>query len=262
MCHVSKRGKNDIYIVYYISTVVTSKNCTLPRCLSVLQFNFLVTKMSILRISDLVDILWHLRLFAFFSNSGCFSWLFLRHGIMTSTSTLKTTHFFFHHKKPAFSSKDSNLLASLQVSDPKACKSWSSVKMRWNWWWKITVQITRCLRPGTHFAFINTTTGCFFRSASLPARISSDTSKDIVSMVWFFVWLSHSHVTVDGSEIRRSPAEVGNLSPWFYQGFCDHPRWLALGFLNHQQITSELSWPSLAAKCWTSRRRMELSQAI
>ena len=93
MCHVSKRGKNDICILY-ISTVVTSKNCTLPWCLSVLQFNFLVTKMSILRISDLVDILWHLRLFAFFSSSGCFSWLFLRHGIMTSTSTLKATHFF------------------------------------------------------------------------------------------------------------------------------------------------------------------------
>ncbi len=38
--------------------------------------------------------------------------------------------------------------------------------------------------------------------------------------------------TVDGSEIRRSPVEVGSLSHYL-QGFI-HSRWLA-GFLNHQQ---------------------------
>ena len=32
-------------------------------------------------------------------------------------------------------------------------------------------------------------------------------------------------VTVDGSEIRRSPVEVGNLSHYF-PGFFYHPRWL------------------------------------
>lgn len=97
----------------------------------------------------------------------------------------KNHSFFFHHKKPAFSSKDSNLLASLQVSDPKACKSWSSAKMRWNWWWKsqfksrgACAQNALCLNQYYY--------RLFFRSASLPARISSDTSKDIVSMVWFF----------------------------------------------------------------------------
>ena len=50
------------------------------------------------------------------------------------------------------------------------------------------------------------------------------------------------YATVDGSEIRRSPAEVGRLTviPLF-TGFEGHPRWLALGFLNHQQYLCTFS---------------------
>ena len=40
--------------------------------------------------------------------------------------------------------------------------------------------------------------------------------------------------TVDGSEIRLSPVEVGSLSPLFTTGFCHIPAG-CLGFLNHQQ---------------------------
>ena len=40
--------------------------------------------------------------------------------------------------------------------------------------------------------------------------------------------------TVDGSEIRRSPAEVGSFTPLFTR-FQKHPRWFFAGFLNHQQ---------------------------
>ena len=43
--------------------------------------------------------------------------------------------------------------------------------------------------------------------------------------------------TVDGSEIRRSPVEVGSFSHHL-QGFI-HPKWLA-GFLNHQQYLPHL----------------------
>ena len=40
--------------------------------------------------------------------------------------------------------------------------------------------------------------------------------------------------TVDGSEIRQTqPVELGTLSHDF-RGFI-HPRWLGMGFLNHQQ---------------------------
>ena len=37
-------------------------------------------------------------------------------------------------------------------------------------------------------------------------------------------WSHQGQVTVDGSEIRRSPVEVGSLSQYL-QGFV-HPRWL------------------------------------
>ena len=42
-----------------------------------------------------------------------------------------------------------------------------------------------------------------------------------------------THTTVDGSEMRRSPAKVDSLS-MYLQGFGIHPRWLFTGFLNHQ----------------------------
>ena len=45
--------------------------------------------------------------------------------------------------------------------------------------------------------------------------------------------------TGDGSEIRRSPVELGGLSHYL-QGLKNHPRWLALGFLNHQQYDTQL----------------------
>ena len=41
------------------------------------------------------------------------------------------------------------------------------------------------------------------------------------------------NATIDGSEILRSPVQVGSLSHRL-QGFI-HPRWLGMGFLNHQQ---------------------------
>lgn len=98
--HVScvKKGKNDICILHIHPQLLHPK---IVLCLGVfllIQFNFW-SPLSIPRISDLVDILWHLRLLAFFSSSGCFSWLFLRQGIMTSTSTLKPL-ISFHHKSP------------------------------------------------------------------------------------------------------------------------------------------------------------------
>ena len=257
-----KKGENDIYIVYYIATVVTSKNCTLPRCLSVLQFNFLVTKMSILRISDLVDILWHLRLFAFFSNSGCFSWLFLRHGIMTSTSTLKTTHFFPPQKARLLLER----LQSAGFPTSKWSKSMQKLELCENevkLVMKITVQNHEVLAQDDALCLNQYYyPAVFFGQRAYQHAFHQTPPKTLYQWSGFFL-VEPLPFTVDGSEIRRSPADVGNLSPWFYQGFCDHPRWLALGFLNHQQITSESSWPSLpASSCWTSRRRMELSQAI
>ena len=41
-------------------------------------------------------------------------------------------------------------------------------------------------------------------------------------------------VTVDGSEIRRSPVEVGSFFLHYLQGFCRSQVVIA-GFLNHQQ---------------------------
>ncbi len=41
-------------------------------------------------------------------------------------------------------------------------------------------------------------------------------------------------IFVDGSEIRPSPVDMVNI-PLFTTGFI-HVRWLALGFLNHQQL--------------------------
>ena len=40
---------------------------------------------------------------------------------------------------------------------------------------------------------------------------------------------------VDGSEIWRAPVEVGSLSHYLRLVFYIHLKWLALGFLNHQQ---------------------------
>ena len=42
--------------------------------------------------------------------------------------------------------------------------------------------------------------------------------------------------TADGSEIRRSPVEVGSLWPIMYKVSKTSKRWLALGFLNHQPV--------------------------
>ena len=39
---------------------------------------------------------------------------------------------------------------------------------------------------------------------------------------------------VSMEEIQRSPVEGKVVYPMIYKGFI-HPRWLALGFLNHQQ---------------------------
>ena len=41
--------------------------------------------------------------------------------------------------------------------------------------------------------------------------------------------------TVDGSEIRRSPVEVGSL---YHYSQDIHPMWLGMGFLNHQRYIS------------------------
>ena len=49
--------------------------------------------------------------------------------------------------------------------------------------------------------------------------------------------------TVDGSEIRRAPVEVGSLSHYL-QGFL-HPRWFS------RRISSISSLSPLAAPCWT-----------
>ena len=55
------------------------------------------------------------------------------------------------------------------------------------------------------------------------------------SWIFFGIWdrLSFGGKTVDGSEIRWSPVEVGSLFHYL-QGFL-HSRWLFVLFLNHQQ---------------------------
>ena len=64
----------------------------------------------------------------------------------------------------------------------------------------------------------------------------------------------HGSYHLDGSEIRheqqlrlvniystiiydgfRLVVEIYHYIPWIFSGFYDHPRWLSLGFLNHQQ---------------------------
>ena len=37
------------------------------------------------------------------------------------------------------------------------------------------------------------------------------------------------------AEIRRSPVEVKVVEIPFFTRFQEHPRWLGMGFLNHQQ---------------------------
>ena len=41
--------------------------------------------------------------------------------------------------------------------------------------------------------------------------------------------------SVDGSEILRSPVEVGSWNPIIYKVLETSQRWLGMGFLNHQQ---------------------------
>ena len=41
--------------------------------------------------------------------------------------------------------------------------------------------------------------------------------------------------TLDGEEILRSPVEVGSENPIIYKVWMHYPRWLGMGFLNHQQ---------------------------
>ena len=48
--------------------------------------------------------------------------------------------------------------------------------------------------------------------------------------------------TVDGSEIRQSPLEVGSLSIPLFTGFLYIPGGFLAGFLNHQQYHSRDSW--------------------
>ena len=48
------------------------------------------------------------------------------------------------------------------------------------------------------------------------------------------IFRGESVIPVDGSEIRRSPVDVGSLSHYL-QVFTIHLRWLGMGFLNHQQ---------------------------
>jgi len=51
-------------------------------------------------------------------------------------------------------------------------------------------------------------------------------------------------VSVEGSEILRSPFEVGRkFIPFFYRFFFPSKRWLALGFLNHPTVAPPRSDP-------------------
>ena len=58
---------------------------------------------------------------------------------------------------------------------------------------------------------------------------------------------------VDGSfKIRVSPVEVGSWNPIIYYGLLHHPRWLGMGFLNHQQYCGKLRLRvSFALRIWT-----------
>ena len=71
-----------------------------------------------------------------------------------------------------------------------------------------------------------------------PGRPDSETSVSDRKH-WHPPWNYH---TVDGSEILRSPVEVDSLSHYFalFPGFYKtSQKWLALGFLNHQQVAPE-----------------------
>ena len=49
----------------------------------------------------------------------------------------------------------------------------------------------------------------------------------------------------------NSPVEVGSWNPIFYDGFGIHPRWLGMGFLNHQQYSSDdrmFSWLKITSE--------------
>ena len=51
-----------------------------------------------------------------------------------------------------------------------------------------------------------------------------------------YVLLRYCCAIVDGSEIQRSPVEVGSWNPHYLQGFITIARWLEIaGFLNHQR---------------------------
>ena len=69
----------------------------------------------------------------------------------------------------------------------------------------------------------------------------------------FFLCLNMQVInTVHGSEIRQSPVEVGSASPNLRRVLAPSKRWLALGFLNHQQCWLSLNFSSSA---WTNTQR-------
>ena len=69
---------------------------------------------------------------------------------------------------------------------------------------------------------------------------------------WVFFVSKHASDTVHGSEIRQSPVEVGSASPNLRRVLAPSKRWLALGFLNHQQCWLSLNFSSSA---WTNTQR-------
>ena len=95
---------------------------------------------------------------------------------------------------------------------------------------------------------INIWAGCYCDSVSPPwgrPWICKGCEKD------GFVLLSYRGIhTVDGSKIRRSPVDMVVYISHYLQGFfITSKRWLALGFLNHQQY--HLGWksPSISTTC-------------
>ena len=81
----------------------------------------------------------------------------------------------------------------------------------------------------------------FFKNSSRLHDGPLATGNMVLSLVVLFFVVAMSCLVIYrtigllGSEIRRSPVEVGSESPIIYDGFYDHPRWLGMGFLNHQQ---------------------------